>query len=106
MVLKNVTSFFVIGSQSAALRITRQGSQLSPSNQRMNSVSMAWMRIPTKPAMHSNSKPAGDSDLKPATLAWLAWVVGDDVVWSFEGQVAGWSEGFFFRRLSPLSSMR
>ncbi|WP_247393000.1 hypothetical protein, partial [Bradyrhizobium sp. 35] len=25
------------------------------------------MRIPTKPAMHSNSKPAGYSDRKPAT---------------------------------------
>ena len=42
MVLKNATSFFVIGRQNAALRITRHGSQLSPSNQRMNSVSMAW----------------------------------------------------------------
>jgi hypothetical protein len=47
------------------------------------------LRVPTKPAMHSNSKPAGDSDLKPATLASLAWVVGDDVVWGLEGQVAG-----------------
>lgn len=25
--------------------------------------------------MHSNSKPAGDSDLKPATLGVIAWVV-------------------------------
>jgi hypothetical protein len=49
----------------------------------------AELRVPTKPAMHSNSKPAGDSDLKPATLASLAWVVGDDVVWGLEGQVAG-----------------
>jgi hypothetical protein len=28
----------------------------------------AWMRIPMHPAMHSNMKPAGDSDLIPATL--------------------------------------
>jgi hypothetical protein len=45
-------------------------------------------RVPTKPAMHSNSKPAGDSDLKPATLASFAWVFDDDVVWGLEGQAA------------------
>jgi hypothetical protein len=38
--------------------------------------------------MHSNSKPAGDSDLKPATLASFAWVFDDDVVWGLEGQAA------------------
>ncbi len=27
-----------------------------------------WVRIPTKPAMHSNRKPATDSDPKPATV--------------------------------------
>ena len=46
------------------------------------------LRVPTKPAMHSNSKPAGDSDLKPATLASFAWVFDDDVVWGLEGQAA------------------
>jgi len=46
------------------------------------------VRVPTKPAMHSNSKPAGDSDLKPATLASFAWVFDDDVVWGLEGQAA------------------
>jgi hypothetical protein len=28
----------------------------------------AWVRIPTKPAMHSNLKPATRSDLKPARV--------------------------------------
>jgi transposase len=27
-----------------------------------------WLRIPTKPAMHSNLKPATYTDLKPATV--------------------------------------
>jgi len=27
-----------------------------------------WVRIPTKPAMHSNLKPATDSDTKPASV--------------------------------------
>jgi len=29
---------------------------------------VAWVRIPTKPAMHSNLKPATYTDLKPATV--------------------------------------
>jgi hypothetical protein len=29
----------------------------------------AWLRIPMHPAMHWNMKPAGDSELKPATPA-------------------------------------
>jgi hypothetical protein len=49
---------------------------------------LSRLRVPTKPAMHSNSKPAGDSDLKPATLASFAWVFDDDVVWGLEGQAA------------------
>jgi len=47
------------------------------------------MRIPTKPAMHSNSKPAGDSDLKPATLGVDRMGRFDDVVSRFEGQGSG-----------------
>jgi hypothetical protein len=42
------------------------------------------LRVPTKPAMHSNLKPAGYSDRK-ATLASIAWVdlmmsLGDEKV--------------------------
>jgi hypothetical protein len=33
-----------------------------------NSSEIASLRIPMHPAMHSNMKPAGDSDLIPATL--------------------------------------
>ena len=47
------------------------------------------VRIPTKPAMHSNSKPAGDSDLKPATLGVDRMGRFDDVVSRFEGQGSG-----------------
>lgn len=49
-------------------------------------------RVPTKPAMHSNLKPAGYSDRKPAPLASIAWVdlmmslrdekVKDRLIWS------------------------
>ena len=44
------------------------------------------MRIPTKPAMHSNSKPAGDSDLKPATRGVVRMGQFHDVVEGWEGQ--------------------
>jgi thiamine pyrophosphate-dependent acetolactate synthase large subunit-like protein len=34
----------------------------------MASAYAPWMRIPMKPARHSNRKPATDSDLKPAGI--------------------------------------
>ena len=49
------------------------------------------MRIPTKPAMHSNSKPAGYSDLKPATRGVVRMGQIHDVVEGWEGQETGWS---------------
>jgi len=39
-----------------------------------------WVRVPTKPAMHSNLKPAGYSDRKPATLGVNRMGRFDDVV--------------------------
>jgi len=41
---------------------------------------IAWVRVPTKPAMHSNLKPAGYSDRKPATLGVNRMGRFDDVV--------------------------
>jgi hypothetical protein len=38
------------------------------------------LRVPTKPAMHSNSKPAGYSNRKPATLGVYRMGRFDDVV--------------------------
>ena len=38
------------------------------------------LRVPTKPAMHSNSKPAGYSNRKPATLGVNRMGRFDDVV--------------------------
>jgi hypothetical protein len=49
----------------------------------------AWLRIPTKPAMHSNSKPAGYSDLKPATRGVVRMGQFHDVVEGWEGQETG-----------------
>ena len=49
------------------------------------------VRIPTKPAMHSNSKPAGYSDLKPATRGVVRMGQIHDVVEGWEGQETGWS---------------
>jgi hypothetical protein len=40
----------------------------------------ALLRVPTKPAMHSNLKPAGYSDRKPATLGVNRMGRFDDVV--------------------------
>jgi len=40
----------------------------------------ASLRVPTKPAMHSNLKPAGYSDRKPATLGVNRMGRFDDVV--------------------------
>ncbi|WLB93210.1 hypothetical protein QIH91_08125 [Bradyrhizobium japonicum USDA 135] len=45
--------------------------------------------IPTKPAMHSNSKPAGYSDLKPATRGVVRMGQFHDVVEGWEGQETG-----------------
>jgi len=50
---------------------------------------MNSMRIPTKPAMHSNSKPAGYSDLKPATRGVVRMGQFHDVVEGWEGQEIG-----------------
>ena len=47
------------------------------------------LRIPTKPAMHSNSKPAGYSDLKPATRGVVRMGQFHDVVEDWEGQETG-----------------
>ena len=47
------------------------------------------MRVPTKPAMHSNSKPAGYSDLKPATRGVVRMGQFHDVVEGWEGQETG-----------------
>ena len=47
------------------------------------------VRIPTKPAMHSNSKPAGYSDLKPATRGVIRMGLFHDVVEGWEGQETG-----------------
>ena len=41
---------------------------LSPMHLRNLPVRSEQLRIPMHPAMHSNMKPAGDSDLTPATL--------------------------------------
>jgi len=49
----------------------------------------ASLRIPTKPAMHSNSKPAGYSDLKPATRGVVRMGQFHDVVEGWEGQETG-----------------
>lgn len=49
------------------------------------------VRVPTKPAMHSNSKPAGYSDLKPATRGVVRMGQIHDVVEGWEGQETGWS---------------
>lgn len=48
-----------------------------------------YVRIPTKPAMHSNSKPAGYSDLKPATRGVVRMGQFHDVVEGWEGQETG-----------------
>jgi hypothetical protein len=45
--------------------------------------------IPTKPAMHSNSKPAGYSDLMPATRGVVRMGQIHDVVEGWEGQETG-----------------
>jgi hypothetical protein len=83
----------VVGNPDAERELAtlhpQAGALGSPRAHPEHSATRSSLRVPTKPAMHSNSKPAGDSDLKPATLASLAWVVGDDVVWGLEGQVAG-----------------
>ncbi|MCK1708124.1 MULTISPECIES: hypothetical protein [unclassified Bradyrhizobium] len=50
---------------------------------------MSKVRIPTKPAMHSNSKPAGYSDLKPATRGVVRMGQFHDVVEGWEGQETG-----------------
>lgn len=47
------------------------------------------LRIPTKPAMHSNSKPAGYSDLKPTTRGVVRMGQFHDVVEGWEGQETG-----------------
>jgi hypothetical protein len=47
------------------------------------------LQIPTKPAMHSNSKPAGYSDLKPATRGVVRMGQFHDVVEGWEGQETG-----------------
>lgn len=47
------------------------------------------VRIPTKPAMHSNSKPAGYSDLMPATRGVVRTGQIHDVVEGWEGQETG-----------------
>ena len=47
------------------------------------------LRIPTKPAMHSNSKPAGYSDLMPATRGVVRMGQFHDVVEGWEGQETG-----------------
>jgi hypothetical protein len=47
------------------------------------------LRIPTKPAMHSNSKPAGYSDRKPATRGVVRMGQFHDVVEGWEGQETG-----------------
>jgi hypothetical protein len=49
----------------------------------------AKLRIPTKPAMHSNSKPVGYSDLKPATRGVIRMGLFHDVVEGWEGQETG-----------------
>jgi hypothetical protein len=49
----------------------------------------AGLRIPTKPAMHSNSKSAGYSDLKPATRGVVRMGQFHDVVEGWEGQETG-----------------
>ncbi len=68
-----------------------------------------------KSAMHSNSKPASDSDFKPAVYSDLMsapsvidWVWLNDYLVSVWGQVQGFAAaGFcFLRRLSPVNSMR
>ncbi|MHC2389894.1 NADPH-dependent 2,4-dienoyl-CoA reductase/sulfur reductase-like enzyme [Bradyrhizobium liaoningense] len=51
--------------------------------------SAAKLWIPTKPAMHSNSKPAGYSDLKPATRGVVRMGQFHDVVEGWEGQETG-----------------
>jgi hypothetical protein len=43
-------------------------------------VAFLLLRVPTKPAMHSNLKPAGYSDRKPATLGVNRMGRFDDVV--------------------------
>ncbi|MHC2560200.1 hypothetical protein ACVIVD_002194 [Bradyrhizobium liaoningense] len=58
----------------------------SPGEVTTGSVSV-W--IPTKPAMHSNSKPAGYSDLKPATRGVVRMGQFHDVVEGWEGQETG-----------------
>ena len=54
-----------------------------------NCAERASMRIPTKPAMHSNSKPVGYSDLKPATRGVIRMGLFHDVVEGWEGQETG-----------------
>ena len=53
----------------------------------------------------SELMPARDSDSKPATWCIARQVVCDDHLLEWRGQAAG-SGARFFRRLSPLSSMR
>ena len=54
---------------------------------------------------YSELMPARDSDAKPATWCIVRQVVCDDHLLEWRGQAAG-SGVRFFRRLSPLSSMR
>ncbi|MBN8973736.1 MAG: hypothetical protein J0H51_17200 [Rhizobiales bacterium] len=69
-------------------QITDQSSQ--PENARGPKALMAAaVRIPTKPAMHSNSKPAGYSDLKSATRGVIRMGLVHDVVEGWEGQETG-----------------
>jgi hypothetical protein len=46
----------------------------------VSKASRVSLRVPTKPAMHSNLKPAGYSDRKPATLGVNRMGRFDDVV--------------------------
>ena len=46
----------------------------------MTGYGRSGVRVPTKPAMHSNLKPAGYSDRKPATLGVNRMGRFDDVV--------------------------
>ena len=72
----------VLHESETFIRFTQAGANL-----------FAWpiipLRIPTKPAMHSNSKPAGYSDLKPATRGVVRMGQFHDVVEGWEGQETG-----------------
>ena len=84
---------FMFDEAVSKFSVSAEGiAQITPETDRtftVQGLSPGQVRIPTKPAMHSNSKPAGYSDLKPATRGVVRMGQFHDVVEGWEGQETG-----------------